>query len=1574
VTSTSRVANPDRLSYAVSPGKRTLTMALPSGAGQALPDADSWSSRMGADVSGARVVTGGAAESAAADIGARAFTVGKTIYFGQGAYDPSSASGQHLMAHELAHTLQQPSSVPTGGALPASQPGDGAERAAHAAADAVAAGRRAPAISAGGPMVAGDWLPDFPFRRAGGIIVSPSGPVQVPSMGPHPRTNAGGYLQTHGRRHGEELPPNMGRVSFSLPSPYVTWKSGDSSTFARAVGEELMQKILAAKAEEVLTPAVAPANLWEIVNTAREDDALDHPEQADEYHLSVTMSIVNTLRERVIESLARMVPRYVNEWNRRTIEDRQRRSTSGRRSAAENPEDNNPGTAVRQSHPIDWYVLQALSGPNSGKLIANFLRYRKDFPAEAQVTDRQEPKPIRAFTWLNQQGAANWIRVTDPADAAVEDVALEMYGAETMSWKITPAAPLFGLEPMGLKPEHYRVLSANGGGTSSDRPGGGPQTLPQQLLSGPLADEAALAQAKGFSPGAADASALTQQFDQIVVHFGNLQGKVGRIGEETDKLEAAKQRVVERKRRITGGQPSEIQAWSGQAREQLDVLVKCIDGVDLADRVHASVKDQPQGQFEATLLHDHIARRYSRAASISDMVSTARAMMVECERDIKTFVVDWLDDVFRWLRGAIINSRVNRRTGGAQDPSLAVPELDRRETEIRNELQALREILLTNPEAAQARIDAIYQKLNDLSVEVALVRNIDACDEAWSNLKGGRSTMGWIRGLAPGDHGNERLENLQGEANEFDAAWAKMLADWRAGKRKEATDALAALSTSPKWKSFFERVSQEIKDQAEWDRLMIFMAMIGIAIVSMGAGTFAAGLVGGGVLGFVVGLATEVTVFTALSHGLIEKEHSLSGFWSQWKKNLGIFLVLRGIAGAFKLAGAAGGMAEITAQYAAINGIALYDANQAKVRAGRGALSAGEILDISLENLMFMVGVSIAGSLVQPWMSRLALRGEIGRRVTAVETLGRNVSRLADRVQSSHGKDRAAAQQLLDRQAELLEKEGTLLDELIRIADNPAAANEHHLTGDQIAKIQEARGRLADSRRQVALARLFASLEPVSNTSFLIARDGAITRARADFEAQIGHEDAESQAAGEGVKSVSEISTDNQTQSRSFTVEMKDGSSFRISEKLGDARMEQGSRPNAPGASDAAPLGSECFVAGTLVATPGGPVAIESVRPGQEILTRDLDGGRVVSATVLGCMASAAQRVLELEVAGETIRCTGGHPFWVPGAGWSTASDLRPGTPLMTASGAAVEVAAIRRIAGGATVYNMEVGGLHTYLVSAAQILVHNKAMRWMLTDRAASLRPRAQALLAEVQGLPANAPGRVDLLRDVQALQPDASDLTGRAEARGATEATLQPHEGRIADLEENLIRLEEAVDVASLPGRSFDLPQRIFDLRAQIDNLPDSEPSKWELRQKAQELGEEAQTARDLMEDAENPADLQNEIESIERRARDLEESVRQLQPEAAEGATEPRPHLRYPRNHLPTGGTHPYEPPAQAGSPEVVAHPEGNGFLDRFGNRWEWARDQHAGPHWDVQHPDGTHTNVYPDGMVHQGADNF
>jgi len=79
------------------------------GSGSALPDntRSGMEDAFGADFSGVRVHTGSDAVQMNKDLGAQAFTHGNNIYFNEGKYQPESSSGQHLLAHELTHTIQQ---------------------------------------------------------------------------------------------------------------------------------------------------------------------------------------------------------------------------------------------------------------------------------------------------------------------------------------------------------------------------------------------------------------------------------------------------------------------------------------------------------------------------------------------------------------------------------------------------------------------------------------------------------------------------------------------------------------------------------------------------------------------------------------------------------------------------------------------------------------------------------------------------------------------------------------------------------------------------------------------------------------------------------------------------------------------------------------------------------------------------------------------------------------------------------------------------------------------------------------------------------------------------------------------------------------------------------------------------------------------------------------------------------------------------------------------------------------------------------------------------------------------------
>ncbi|MCC6999317.1 MAG: DUF4157 domain-containing protein [Deltaproteobacteria bacterium] len=84
---------------------------------------------LGADLSGVRVHTGAESSDAARALGAQAFALGQHVHFGMGRFDPDSNPGRALLAHEVAHTVQQrgASGDVTQEKLEVSSPGDAHE-------------------------------------------------------------------------------------------------------------------------------------------------------------------------------------------------------------------------------------------------------------------------------------------------------------------------------------------------------------------------------------------------------------------------------------------------------------------------------------------------------------------------------------------------------------------------------------------------------------------------------------------------------------------------------------------------------------------------------------------------------------------------------------------------------------------------------------------------------------------------------------------------------------------------------------------------------------------------------------------------------------------------------------------------------------------------------------------------------------------------------------------------------------------------------------------------------------------------------------------------------------------------------------------------------------------------------------------------------------------------------------------------------------------------------------------------------------------------------------------------------
>lgn len=79
------------------------------GGGSTLPDniLSFMERSIGADFSSVKIHNDGNAVQMSKNLNAQAFTHGSDIYFNSGKYNPSSSEGQHLLAHELTHVVQQ---------------------------------------------------------------------------------------------------------------------------------------------------------------------------------------------------------------------------------------------------------------------------------------------------------------------------------------------------------------------------------------------------------------------------------------------------------------------------------------------------------------------------------------------------------------------------------------------------------------------------------------------------------------------------------------------------------------------------------------------------------------------------------------------------------------------------------------------------------------------------------------------------------------------------------------------------------------------------------------------------------------------------------------------------------------------------------------------------------------------------------------------------------------------------------------------------------------------------------------------------------------------------------------------------------------------------------------------------------------------------------------------------------------------------------------------------------------------------------------------------------------------------
>jgi RHS repeat-associated protein len=155
-------------------------------------------------------------------------------------------------------------------------------------------------------------------------------------------------------------------------------------------------------------------------------------------------------------------------------------------------------------------------------------------------------------------------------------------------------------------------------------------------------------------------------------------------------------------------------------------------------------------------------------------------------------------------------------------------------------------------------------------------------------------------------------------------------------------------------------------------------------------------------------------------------------------------------------------------------------------------------------------------------------------------------------------------------------------------------------------------------------------------------------------------------------------------------------------------------------AAESACYGGSCFVAGTPLMTPEGSKPIEEFKVGDFVLSAsENDPTAAVQPRRVEQLFVRVGVILELRVAGRSIKTTVEHPFYVHGKGWQKAGALAQGDLLRTHCGSFVAVESIESSNEVATVYNLSIDEYHTYFVGGVDwgfsIWAHNASLYSLL-------------------------------------------------------------------------------------------------------------------------------------------------------------------------------------------------------------------------------------------------------------------
>lgn len=139
-----------------------------------------------------------------------------------------------------------------------------------------------------------------------------------------------------------------------------------------------------------------------------------------------------------------------------------------------------------------------------------------------------------------------------------------------------------------------------------------------------------------------------------------------------------------------------------------------------------------------------------------------------------------------------------------------------------------------------------------------------------------------------------------------------------------------------------------------------------------------------------------------------------------------------------------------------------------------------------------------------------------------------------------------------------------------------------------------------------------------------------------------------------------------------------------------------------------------CLEAGTLIATPDGLRAIETLKVGDLVISYNQVTREKAAKPITALIRPQPKPLFDVTVADSAgkktvIRATDDHPWLTPDRGWTHTLGLRAGSKVVVApDGNTIEILSIASSGFSAPSFNLEVADWHTFLVGKEGIVTHN--------------------------------------------------------------------------------------------------------------------------------------------------------------------------------------------------------------------------------------------------------------------------